>query len=62
MIAVGFLMADAVDTVAKQFPDVDFAIVDVDQERAEVEAAERRAACSSRRRRPATSSATSPGS
>ena len=32
VIAVGPLMADAVDTVAKQFPDVDFAIVDVDQE------------------------------
>ena len=32
MIAVGFLMADAVDTVAKQFPDVDFAIIDFAQE------------------------------
>ena len=31
VIAVGFLMADAVDTVAKRFPDVHFAIVDVDQ-------------------------------
>ena len=31
MIAVGFLMADALDTVAKQFPDVDFAIIDFDQ-------------------------------
>ena len=32
MIAVGFLMADAVDTVAKRFPDVDFAIIDFAQE------------------------------
>ena len=32
MIAVGFLMADAVDTVAKRFPDVDFAIIDFSQE------------------------------
>ena len=31
MIAVGFLMADAVDTVAKHFPDVDFAIIDFAQ-------------------------------
>jgi basic membrane protein A and related proteins len=31
VIAVGFLMADALDTVAKQFPDTDFAIIDVDQ-------------------------------
>jgi basic membrane protein A len=31
VIAVGFLMADAVSTVAKSFPEVDFAIVDVDQ-------------------------------
>jgi basic membrane protein A len=28
VIAVGFLMADAVDTVAKQFPDTNFAIID----------------------------------
>ena len=32
MIAVGFLMADAVDTVAKRFPDVNFAIIDFAQE------------------------------
>ena len=32
VIAVGFLMADAVDTVAKRFPDVDFAIIDFAQE------------------------------
>ena len=32
MIAVGFLMADAVDTVAKRFPDVNFAIIDYAQE------------------------------
>ena len=32
VIAVGFLMADAVDTVAKRFPDVDFAIIDFSQE------------------------------
>ena len=32
VIAVGFLMADAVDAVAKQFPDVDFAIIDFAQE------------------------------
>ena len=31
VIAVGFLMADAVDTVAKQFPDIRFAIVDFSQ-------------------------------
>ena len=28
VIAVGFLMAEAVDSVAKQFPDVNFAIID----------------------------------
>ncbi len=32
MIAVGFLMADAVDAVAKQFPKVNFAIIDFAQE------------------------------
>ena len=32
VIAVGFLMADAVDVVAKQFPDVRFAIIDFAQE------------------------------
>jgi len=32
VIAVGFLMADAVDTVAKRFPDVNFAIVDFAQQ------------------------------
>jgi basic membrane protein A len=32
VIAVGFLMADAVDTVANQFPDVNFAIIDFAQE------------------------------
>ncbi len=32
VIAVGFLMADAVDTVAKRFPDVRFAIIDFAQE------------------------------
>jgi basic membrane protein A len=32
VIAVGFLMADAVDAVAKQFPDVRFAIIDYAQE------------------------------
>jgi basic membrane protein A and related proteins len=31
VIAVGFLMADALDTVAKQFPDTSFAIIDFDQ-------------------------------
>jgi basic membrane protein A and related proteins len=31
VVAVGFLMADAVETVAKQFPDVDFAIIDYSQ-------------------------------
>ena len=31
VIAVGFLMADALDTVAKQFPDTNFAIIDFDQ-------------------------------
>jgi len=30
VIGVGFLMADAIDTVAKKFPDVKFAIIDVD--------------------------------
>jgi basic membrane protein A len=30
IIAVGFLMTDAVDTVAKQFPHTKFAIIDVD--------------------------------
>ena len=30
MIAVGFLMTDAVDQVAKQFPNTKFAIIDVD--------------------------------
>jgi basic membrane protein A len=32
VIAVGFLMADAVDAVAKQFPDTRFAIIDFAQE------------------------------
>ena len=32
VIAVGFLMADAVDVVAKQFPKVNFAIIDFAQE------------------------------
>ncbi|HEX4929422.1 MAG TPA: BMP family ABC transporter substrate-binding protein [Gaiellaceae bacterium] len=32
VIAVGFLMADAVDTVAKRYPDVNFAIIDYAQE------------------------------
>jgi basic membrane protein A len=31
VIAVGFLMADALDTVSTQFPDVHFAIIDFDQ-------------------------------
>ena len=31
VIAVGFLMADALDTVAKQYPDTNFAIIDFDQ-------------------------------
>ena len=30
VIGVGFLMADAMDTVASKFPNVDFAIIDVD--------------------------------
>jgi basic membrane protein A len=30
VVGVGFLMADAVDTVAKKFPDTKFAIIDVD--------------------------------
>jgi basic membrane protein A and related proteins len=30
VVGVGFLMADAVDTVAKKFPDTNFAIIDVD--------------------------------
>ena len=32
VVAVGFLMADAVDVVAKQYPDVNFAIIDFAQE------------------------------
>jgi basic membrane protein A len=31
VIAVGFLMAEAVETVAKQYPDVNFAIIDYSQ-------------------------------
>ena len=31
IIGVGFLMADSVETVAKQFPDVNFAIIDFSQ-------------------------------
>lgn len=31
VIGVGFLMADAMDTVAKKFPNTKFAIIDVDQ-------------------------------
>ena len=30
VIGVGFLMADAIDTVATKFPNTDFAIIDVD--------------------------------
>ena len=41
VIAVGFLMADALDTVAKQFPDINFAIIDFDQSLDEVETQER---------------------
>ena len=33
VIAVGFLMADAIDTVAKKFPNTKFAIIDVDAAR-----------------------------
>ena len=29
VIGVGFLMADAIDTVAKKFPDTNFAIIDL---------------------------------
>ena len=32
MVAVGFLMAEALDAVAKQFPDTNFAIIDFAQE------------------------------
>jgi basic membrane protein A and related proteins len=32
IVGVGFLMAEAVDTVAKQFPDVNFAIIDFSAE------------------------------
>ena len=31
VIGVGFLMADAIDTVAKKYPNTKFAIIDVDQ-------------------------------
>ena len=31
MIGVGFLMADAVETVAKRFPESNFAIIDFAQ-------------------------------
>jgi basic membrane protein A and related proteins len=31
VVGVGFLMADAVDTVATKFPDTKFAVIDVDQ-------------------------------
>ena len=33
VIGVGFLMAEAVETVAKKFPDVNFAIIDYPQAR-----------------------------
>ena len=61
VIGVGFLMADAVDTVAKKFPNTKFAIIDVVAGGAEGQADERRRACCSRSRRPATSRATWPG-
>ena len=41
MIGVGFLMADAVETVAKKFPDANFAIIDYPQADAEGQAGER---------------------
>ena len=60
VIGVGFLMADAMNTVATKFPDTKFAIIDVDATTPQGQADERRPACSSRSRRRATSSATWP--
>ena len=60
MIGVGFLMADALDTVAKQFPDTHFAGIDCRSGDAASRKPKNFAACSSRSRRRATSSATSP--
>ena len=42
VIGVGFLMADAIDTVAKKFPNTKFAIIDVDATGAEGQAHQRR--------------------
>ena len=60
VIGVGFLMAEAVETVAKQFPDTNFAIIDFSQAALKGKPDERARACCSRRTRPATSSATWP--
>ncbi len=41
VIGVGFLMSDAVNTVAKQFPDTNFAIIDFPQAGSEGQAGQR---------------------
>ena len=60
IIPVGFLMADAVDTVAGKLPDANFAIVDFPAAALEGQAARTSRACCSRSRRRATSPAISP--
>ena len=59
VIGVGFLMADAMDTVATKFPDTKFAIIDFPQSALKGKPTNV-AACCSRRTRRATWPATSP--
>ena len=61
IMPVGFLMADATNTVATQGPDGELRDRRLPGGRPEGQAEERRRACSSRSRRRATSPATSPG-
>ena len=51
VVAVGFLMAEALDAVAKQFPDTNFAIIDFAQEELSRRSRPTCAGCSSRSRR-----------
>ena len=59
IIGVGFAQGDAIATAAKRFPNVKFAIVDVDQAYLKGKPTNVEAGCCSARSRWATSSATS---
>ena len=61
MVAVGFLMADAANTVASQFPTAKFAIIDFSASRPQGQAEERRGLALQGAGGAATWPATSPG-